>query len=77
MIQLLRQNVKPVNLKDCFDFLAARGNIPGDHEVIIALLKASVKEENLKNCFDFLIAGGNQDILLVVEIDKALPNTEQ
>ena len=57
-------NIKPNHLNNCFNFLAARGNIQGDHEVIIALMKVfkvcGLKSDSLSNYFDFLIARGDE-----------------
>ena len=52
--------------------------IKDSNQVVFALTAAGVKLENLLICFDLSIAPGSpQDIHLVSEIVKALPNAEQ
>ena len=68
VLELIKVNILPKNLKECFTFMQTRGNKPNDHEVVLDLLKAGIKGDHLNYCFEFLIACGNlpSDVLLLV-----------
>jgi hypothetical protein len=68
VLELIKANILPKNLRECFTFMQTRGNQPNDHEVVLELLKAGIKGDHLNFCFEFLIACGNQpsDVLLLV-----------
>ncbi len=73
VLELLKAKVPPKHLKACFEFLVARGNVPGDVPLLVEFGKSCQDEQTQKLYLDQLKANGNtQQVLTVLtELSKA------
>ena len=65
VLELLKAKVSPKHLKACYEFLVARGNVPGDVPLLVEFGKSCQDEQTQKVYIDYLKANGNSRDLLV------------
>ena len=73
VLELLKGNIAPKNLKASLKFILSRGNTEIDVRVVLELLKAGIKSEHLFYCFKFLAKHGKVpgDVHLLVDLGKS------
>ena len=73
VLELLKAKVSPKHLKACFEFLVARGNVPGDVPLLVEFGKSCQDQQTQKLFLDQLKSNGNtQQVLTVLtELSKA------
>jgi hypothetical protein len=59
VLELLKANMSPKNLKACFEFLAARGNVPGDVPFLVEFGKSCQDQQTQKAFLDQLKSNVN------------------
>jgi hypothetical protein len=64
VLELLKANMSPKNLKACANFLVARGNVPGDVPLLVEFGKSYQDQQCQKAFLDFLKANVNSRDLL-------------